>query len=69
MLWVLITVEVPQGGSSNEYPQHMFLWRNKKNISTFGLKKSVLPRAIQYAATHPRTSVSDQSLVKITTEH
>ena len=23
----------------NECPQHMFLWRNKKNINTFGLKK------------------------------
>ena len=26
MLWVLIR------GTSNEYPQHMLLWRNKKNI-------------------------------------
>ena len=26
-------------GASNEYPQHMFSWRNKKNINTFGLKK------------------------------
>ena len=26
---------------SNEYPQHMFLWRNKKNSSTFGWKKKV----------------------------
>ena len=25
---------------SNEYPQHMFSWRNKKNINTFGLKKA-----------------------------
>ena len=24
--------EVPWRGTSNEYPQHMFLWRNKKNI-------------------------------------
>ena len=23
----------------NEYLQHMFLWRNKKNINTFGLQK------------------------------
>ena len=30
------------GGASNvnEYPQYMFLWRNKKNINTFGLKKA-----------------------------
>ena len=26
------SLEVPQGGASNEYPQHMFLWRNKKII-------------------------------------
>ena len=24
----------------NEYPQHMFLWRNKKNINTFWLKNT-----------------------------
>ena len=24
-------IEAPQWGTSNEYPQHMFLWRNKKN--------------------------------------
>ena len=24
--------EVPRRGTSNEYPQHRFLWRNKKNI-------------------------------------
>ena len=29
-------------GASNEYPQHMFSWRNKKNINTFGLKKKHL---------------------------
>ena len=26
------TLEVPQWGSSNEYPQHKFSLRNKKNI-------------------------------------
>ena len=25
------SLEVPQGGASNEYPQHRFWWRNKKN--------------------------------------
>ena len=25
-------LEAPRWGASNEYPQHMFLWRNKKNI-------------------------------------
>ena len=26
------SLETPRCGASNEYPQHMFLWRNKKNI-------------------------------------
>ena len=26
------SLEVPRRGASNEYPQNMFLWRNKKNI-------------------------------------
>ena len=30
MLWY--SFEVPHLGTSNEYPQHMFSWRNKKNI-------------------------------------
>ena len=30
MLWVLI--RSASTGGSNEYPQHMFSWRNKKNI-------------------------------------
>ena len=34
------SLEVPQGGTSYEYQQHMFLWRNKKNINSFGLKKA-----------------------------
>ena len=33
------SLEAPYWGASNEYQQHMFLWRNKKNINTFGLKK------------------------------
>ena len=37
MSWVLI--RSTSGGASNEYSQHMFSWRNKKNISTFYLKK------------------------------
>ena len=27
-------------GTYNEYLQHMLLWRNKKNINTFGWEKS-----------------------------
>ena len=26
------SLEVPHWGTSNEYPQHMFSWRNRKNI-------------------------------------
>ena len=37
VLWY--TLEAPHQGASNEYSQHMFLWRNEKNINTFGLKK------------------------------
>ena len=40
MLWVLIRSASARRGASNEYPQHMFSWRNKKNINTFGLKKA-----------------------------
>ena len=29
------SLEVPRQGASNEYPQHMFVWRNRKNINTF----------------------------------
>ena len=38
MLWYLI--EAPLWGASNEYPQHMFLWQSKKNISTFWFIKA-----------------------------
>ena len=38
MLW--FSLEAPWQGASNEYPQHMFLWRNKQKINTFGLKKA-----------------------------
>ena len=38
MLWY--SLEVAKRGTPNEYPQHTFLWRNKKNIGTFWLKKA-----------------------------
>ena len=38
MLWY--SLEVPQCGTSNEYPQRTVLCRNKKNINTFWLKKA-----------------------------
>ena len=30
MLWY--SLEAPRQGASNEYPQHMFSWTNKKDI-------------------------------------
>ena len=35
------SLEVPHWGTSNEYPQYMFSWRNKKNISDLWLKKGM----------------------------
>ena len=26
------SLEAPRRGASNEYPQHMFSWKNKKNV-------------------------------------
>ena len=40
---------MPRRGASNEYTQNMFLWRNKKNINTFGLKKSTLTSAMYFS--------------------
>ena len=40
MLWILIRSASPRRGASNEYPQHMFLLRNKKDISIFRMKKA-----------------------------
>ena len=34
------SLEAPQRGASNEYPQHMISSRNKKNIDTFWVKKA-----------------------------
>ena len=34
------SLEAPRQGASNEYPQHMFLLRNKKDISIFRMKKA-----------------------------
>ena len=42
------SLEAPRRGASNEYPQHMFSWRNKKNINTIGLKNRALTRAMNY---------------------
>ena len=42
--WVRIrccghSLEMPRRGASNANPQHMFSWRNKKYVDTFGWKK------------------------------
>ena len=37
MLWYFL--EALRWGTSNEYPQHMFLCRNKKNVSSFLFEK------------------------------
>ena len=44
MLWY--SLEAPRRGASNEYPQHMFSWRNKKDISIFRMKKNALSVAM-----------------------
>ena len=36
------SLEVPQCGASNEYPQYMLLWRNKKSMNIFWLIKKCL---------------------------
>ena len=36
------SLEVHWQGASNEYPQHTFSWRNKKNVITFGFVESNL---------------------------
>ena len=38
MLWY--SLEVPHCGTSNEYPQYMFTWRNTKNILSGYILKS-----------------------------
>ena len=58
MLWILIRIasacgyslESPRRGDSNEYPQHMFLWRNKAKqkymcVSGFILRKNRVGRS------------------------
>ena len=39
MLYCRYSLEVPRRGASNEYPQHMFSWRNKTDISIFSDEK------------------------------
>ena len=52
ILWY--SLEAPQRGASNEYPQHMFSWRNKKDISIFSDEKSALSVAIHAVSQRSR---------------
>ena len=36
------SLEVPWRGTPNEYPHHMFTWRNKKKFNIFLVGKSTL---------------------------
>ena len=49
--YVVGTHSVPHKGASNEYPEHTFSWRNKKNINTFGLKKCILSGPMKHVGT------------------
>ena len=44
------SLEAPCRGASNEYPQHMFLWRKKKNINIFRLEKKAFYLELQYGS-------------------
>ena len=46
------SLEVPQQGASNEYPQHMFLSRNKKNVAIFWLKNAPYQELCKVAQSH-----------------
>ena len=49
MLWY--SLEAPRLGASNEYPQHMFLLRNKEDISIFRVKKAPYLLVCSYVET------------------
>ena len=34
--------EAPRWGASDEYPQYMFMWRNKKNMTIFSWQNSLI---------------------------
>ena len=42
------SLDAPCWGTSNKYPQHMFLSRNKKKCSYFLVEKSTLSKAMCY---------------------
>ena len=46
------SLELPHQGDSKEYPQHMFLMRNKKNINEFSFEKKVSYLGLLQAGKH-----------------
>ena len=44
-------------GTSNEYPQHMFLWRNKKNVTTLPVKPELFSVKERLCISHVIISV------------
>ena len=52
------SLEAPHRGASNEYPQHMFSWKNKKNIFLIPLLSGVMKGGSIYLITFIKTWVS-----------
>ena len=50
------SLEAPQQGASNEYPQHMFLWRTGENYPRITIKYSSLPSPLGYSFEVPHQS-------------
>ena len=49
MLWY--SLEAPRRGASNEYPQHLFSWRNKKNtMGSVGNPHDRMTRCAEFVA-------------------
>ena len=53
----LISLVSPQWGTSNEYSQHTFLCRNKKNINTFGLEKASSQEVCQFCRSYSPSQI------------
>ena len=60
------SLEAPRRGASNEYPQHMFVWRNKKNLS-HSYHQTLLNNSSDYNI--KCQGQSDRSVLSIYTVH
>ena len=60
MLWY--SLEAPQRGASNEYPQHMFSLRNKKDIDIFQMENAPYLLLCIYALSPYHTSPKKKKL-------